>query len=420
MERKMGMDRNTIIGFVLLGVLLFVYLFTATKNNQQLEKQRIQQTDSLATVKKLQEALLEKQDSVKIKVAGGDSLTGFNKAIGGTEKLLTVENNLLKIVFSNKGGQPREVILKKYKLYDSSLVQLVDSSLANRLTYPIVTGVNQTAQVSDLYFDQGSVEKSADGTQTITYTLPAPSGLSIQHQYVIHPDSYLVDWNLATNGANQLFSQNKLNIEWHAEMEKTQTYVYYEKRLTNICFSTDNEFDYISSKTEKTFEKPVQWVSVVQQFFNRTLIAKNNFESGEIQWHREVSDTSNMLGTTDIHLQTKLPGTASTLNFQWYFGPNDYYILKKTAPHMDRIVDLGRDMYSFVRPINTYIVMPVFDFFKNFVSNYGIAILLLTLFIRLLTSPLVYSSYLSGAKMKALRPEIDILKKKTNCFVKPA
>jgi YidC/Oxa1 family membrane protein insertase len=414
MERKMGMDRNTIIGFVLLGVLLFVYLFTATKNNQQLEKQRIHQTDSLAAVKKLQEALVVKQDSVKIKVAGGDSLTGFNKAIGGTEKLLTVENNLLKIVFSNKGGQPREVILKKFKLYDSSLVQLMDSGLANRLTYPIVTGVNQTTQVSDLYFDQGSVEKSPDGTQTITYTLPAPSGLTIQHQYILRPDSYLIDWNLATTGANQLFSQNNLNIEWHAEMEKTQTYVYYEKRLTNICFSTDNEFDYISSKTEKTFEKPIQWVSVVQQFFNRTLIAKNNFESGEIQWHREVSDTSNMLGTTDIHLQTKLPGTASTLNFQWYFGPNDYYILKKTAPHMDRIVDLGRDMYSFVRPINTYIIMPVFDFFKNFVSNYGIAILLLTLFIRLLTSPLVYSSYLSGAKMKALRPEIDILKKKTN------
>jgi len=414
MESKMGMDRNTIIGFVLLGVLLFTYLFTATKSNQQLEKQRMHEADSLTAVKKQQEALQVKQDSVKTKVSTGDSLTGFNKAIGGTEKLLTIENALLKIVFSNKGGQPREVVLKKFKLYDSSLLRLVDSNLANRLTYPIVTGPNQTAQVSDLYFDQGQIEKSADGTQTITYTLPTPSGVSIQHQYVLHPDSYLVDWNLVTTGTNQLFSQNNLNIDWHAEMEKTQTYVYYEKRLTNVCFSTDNEFDYISSKTEKTFEKPVQWVSVVQQFFNRTLIAKANFEGGNIQWHRQESDTSNMLGTADVHLQTKLTGTAAALNFQWYYGPNDYYILKKTGPHMDRIVDLGRDMYSFVRPINTYIIMPVFDFFKNFVSSYGIVILLLTLFIRLLTSPLVYSSYLSGAKMKALRPEIDILKKKTN------
>jgi YidC/Oxa1 family membrane protein insertase len=414
MERKMGMDRNTIIGFVLLAALLFTYLFTATKNNQQLERQRLHQADSLAAVKKLQEALHVTQDSVKVKVASGDSLTGFNKAIGGTEKLLTVENELIRIVFSNKGGQPKEVVLKNFKLYDSSLVEVVDSSLANRLTYLINTGINQTQQITDLYFNDPRIEKSADGAQTITYTLPAPSGLSIEHQYVLRPGSYLVDWNLTTTGANQLFSQNNLNIAWHAEMKKTQTYVYYEKRLTNVCFSTDNEFDYISSKTEKTFDKPVQWVAVVQQFFNRTLIAKNNFDGGEIHWLREASDTSVMLGAADVHLQAKLPGAAATLNFQWYYGPNDYYILKNAGPHMDRIVDLGRDMYAFVRPINTYIVMPVFNFFKTFVSSYGIAILLLTLFIRLLTSPLVYSSYLSGAKMKALRPEIDILKKKTN------
>ena len=410
----MGMDRNTIIGFVLLGLLLFIYLFTATKNNQQLERQRLREADSLAAVKKVQEALHVVQDSVKVKVASGDSLTGFNKAIGGSEKLLTVENDLLKIVFSNKGGQPKEVLLKKFKLYDSSFLQLVDSSLANRLSYPINTGTNQTAQITDLYFNDARVEKSADGTQTITYSLPVPSGLSLEHQYIIHPDSYLIDWNLTTNNAGQFFSQNNLNIDWHSEMKKTQVYVYYEKRLTNVCFSTDNEFDYISSKPEKLFDKPVQWVSVVQQFFNRTLIAKNNFAGGDIQWHREVSDTSYMLGTADVHLQAKLPSANSTLNFQWYFGPNDYNILKKAGPNMDRIVDLGRDMYSFVRPINTYIIMPVFNFFNKFVSSYGIVILLLTLFIRLLTSPLVYSSYLSGAKMKALRPEIEILKKKTN------
>ncbi|MEJ0080019.1 MAG: membrane protein insertase YidC [Puia sp.] len=397
----------------MLGVLLFIYLFTSTKNNQQLERQRLREADSVAAIKKQQEALHVTQDSVKVKVASGDSLTGFNKAIGGTEKLVTIENDLLKIVFSNKGGQPREVVLKHFKLYDSSLVRIVDSNLANRLNYDINTGTGQVSHITDLYFDAAKVEKSADGTQTITYELPAPSGLSIQHQYVIRPDSYLLDWNLITMGANQLFSQNNLNINWHSEMEKTQTYVYYEKRLTNVCFSTDNTFDYISSKPEKTFEKPVQWVSVVQQFFNRTLIARNNFEGGDIQWHREVSDTSNMLGTADVHLQAKLPGSAATLNFQWYYGPNDYHILKAAGPNMDRIVDLGRDMYAFVRPINTYIIMPVFNFFHSLVSSYGIVILLLTLFIRLLTSPLVYSSYLSGAKMKALRPEIDILKKKT-------
>ena len=178
----MGMDRNTIIGFVLLGVLLFIYLFTSTKNNQQLEKQRLREADSVAAIRKQQEALHVTQDSVKVKVASGDSLTGFNKAIGGTEKLLTVENDLLKIVFSNKGGQPRQVVLKHFKLYDSSLVRIVDSNLSNRLNYDINTGTGQVSHITDLYFDGAKVEKSSDGTQTVTYELPAPSGLSILHQ----------------------------------------------------------------------------------------------------------------------------------------------------------------------------------------------------------------------------------------------
>src|SRR5450631_3464754 len=227
MESKMGMDRNTIIGFVLLGVLLFTYLFTATKSNQQLERQKALAADSLANVRKLQEAQQVIHDSVKVKVASHDSLSGFSRAIGGDEKLLTIENDLLRIVFSNKGGQPREVVLKHFKLYDSSLVQLVDSSLANRLNYDINTGTGQVSHISDLYFDEPRVEKAADGTQTISYLLPAPSGLSLEHQYVLHPGSYLVDWNLISTGANQLFSQNNLNMNWHSEMLKTQTSVYY-------------------------------------------------------------------------------------------------------------------------------------------------------------------------------------------------
>ncbi|HEX3767993.1 MAG TPA: membrane protein insertase YidC, partial [Puia sp.] len=170
------MDRNTIIGFVLLGVLLFIYLFTAQKNNQQLERQRLREADSVAAVKKQQEALHVTQDSVKVKVASGDSLSGFNKAIGGTENLVTIENDLLKIVFTNKGAQPREVILKHFKLYDSSLVKIVDSNLANRLSYDINTGTGQVSHITDLYFNPAKVEKSADGTQTVSFELPAPSG----------------------------------------------------------------------------------------------------------------------------------------------------------------------------------------------------------------------------------------------------
>jgi len=187
----------------------------------------------------------------------------------------------------------------------------------------------------------------------------------------------------------------------------------YERQHTNICFYEDEEFDYIMSKTSKKFEKPVQWVSVAQQFFNITLINKSSFSSGDVSWVKETSDTSRNLARTTANLQTKLPiGAMATLPLQLYFGPNEYSILKDEAPGMDKIVNLGRDFYAFVRPINKYIVMPVFGFLNSFVVSLGLVIALLTIFIRLVTSPLIYTSYLSGAKMKALRPEIAKLKAK--------
>jgi YidC/Oxa1 family membrane protein insertase len=409
----MGMDRNTVIGFVLLGILLFTYLFISTRNSQELQKQKQLFEDSVSRAKILQDMIARSKDSASSKAPAVDTSVGFNKAIVGSEKLLVVDNDVLKIVFTNKGGQPKEVELKKYKSYDSSLVKLLDSAANNRMSYPINTGQNQSAQIADLYFDQGEVQKNSDGSQTVTFGLPTHGGETVVHQFVIRPGSYLIDWNIEVGKPEQLFSQNNFNLSWHAEALKTQKNVVYERQLSSICFSEANSFDYIRSKTEKQFEKPVQWVSVAQRFFNTTLIAKDNFNSGEVHLIHETSDTSDVVFNADMSLQAKIPGGAQvTLPYQLYFGPNDYHILTNQAPGMDRIVDLGRDLYSFVRPINVYIIMPVFNFFEKYISSYGIAIMLLTLFIRLLTSPLVYSSYLSGAKMKALRLEIEAMKKR--------
>ena len=196
-------------------------------------------------------------------------------------------------------------------------------------------------------------------------------------------------------------------------MQHERSAVYEKQQMSNICFLENNEFDYIMTKTEHKFEKSTQWMSVVQQFFNTTLIAKNNFTTGNVTWARSTSDSSKVLANIEAAFQVNVPAASTvTIPFQLFYGPNDYKILKKQAPEMDRIVNLGRDMYSFVRPINQYIIMPVFNFFAGFISNYGWVILLLTLFIRLVTAPLTYSSYLSGAKMKVLRPELDDLKKK--------
>jgi YidC/Oxa1 family membrane protein insertase len=408
----MGMDRNTVIGFVLLGLMLFGYLYISTKNSHELEAQRKHIADSVAFVQKTREAVSQaatvRQDSGV--AAQPVDTTGFKPALKGIEQQLTVENEVIRVVFSNRGGQPVKVELKRYKTYDSTPVELIGPN--SRISYPINIE-SGAADIAELYFKPGEVVKNADGSQTVRFRLPAPSGEAIEHEYILSANDYTLDWNVNVNNPGKLFAQNNFNLGWHLETQRAQKNIKDERRLTSIGYSEDNRFDYISSKTERTFEKPVQWVAVSQQFFNSTLIAKNGFSSGSVHWSRESSDSSNVVARGAIDLQAKIPAAASaSLPFKLYYGPNDFSILEKEAPGMTHIIDLGRGMYSFVRPVNVYIIMPVFNFFKQHISSFGIAILLLTLFIRLITSPLVYSSYLSGAKMKALRPEIEAMKKK--------
>ncbi len=412
----MKTDKNTIIGFVLLGILFFVYFWYTNKTQSAYlaEQKRIE--DSVARVNAAKAKLLDtvavkydslrRDSSVRVAAAGD-----FNTAAIGTESTLVMENELIRVVLSNKGGQVKQVSLKKYASHkDSQQVQLF-AAAGEKLGYTINTSNTTTASSADLYFAAGNVVKNADGSQQLAFTLSGNNGQSLEHRFVLKPNSYNLDWDVVVKGSDKLLTQGNLNMRWNAQPLQHEKYIEYERQMTNICFSEDNDFDYISMKTEHKFEKSGQWIGVVQQFFNTTLIAKNGFSNGDIKWERRT-DSTNVLGNVEANFQVKVSSAAATIPFQFFFGPNDYNILKQQASGMDKIVNLGRDMYAFVRPINKYIIMPVFDFFAGFVTSYGWVIALLTLFIRLVTSPLTYSSYLSGAKMKALRPELDELKKK--------
>jgi YidC/Oxa1 family membrane protein insertase len=416
----MGFDRNTIIGFVLLGLLLFGYLYINTKSSHELEAQRKHVADSIAVIARAKEdaaakaaAEAAKKDTGTNVVAAKDT-TGFNRGFAGRDQQVTMENELIKIVFSNKGGQPVDVELKKFKAYDSTQVKLIGPGPENRINYPINTGASGARDIAELYFDAGPVVKNADGSQTISFQLPSPAGQGITHTFTLPANSYDLNWDIGISNPSQLFSSNNFNLGWHVTTQRAQKNIQDERMRSSICFSESNQFDYISAKSERSFDKAVNWVSVSQQFFNTTLIAKDAFNSGMVrQVKPEMSDSSDIVDRVDVALQTKLPASANTtVALKLYYGPNDFSILEDQAQGMTRIIDLGRNLYSFVRPVNVYIIMPVFNFFKAHISSYGIAILLLTLFIRLFTSPLVYSSYLSGAKMKALRPEIEAMKKR--------
>jgi len=407
-------DKNTVIGFVLLGALFFIYFWYNNKQQHEMAAYQQKQKDSIARVeaanRKPLDTLALKTDSLRRDSATRLSAAGdFGGSGIGTEQLVVIENELMKVTFTSKGGQVKSVELKNYPTPAGNKVLLAAN---NTIGYNINTAANQSASTANLYFTAAQPVKNADGTQTISFTLNGASGESITHQYTVRPLNYMIDWNIGINGADKILTQGAFNLQWKAQLDQQEKTAEYERQVSNVCFSEGNEFDYVQTKTERKLEKPVQWVGAVQQFFNQTLVAKNGFADGHIQWAKRT-DSSHVLANADITLQAKLPLAATaSIPLQMYYGPNDYNILKNQAPEMDRMVNLGRDMYSFVRPINKYIIKPVFDFFAGFVTNFGWVVLLLTLFIRLVTAPLTYSSYLSGAKMRVLRPELDALKKK--------
>src|SRR3984957_8941740 len=187
----MGTDRNTIIGYVLLGILLLTYIFISTKSSQDLAKQKKIFDDSVALVKKHQDSIVKKSDTGRTQIAAKIDTTAFNKAIGGKEHLTVVENDVLRIVFTNKGAQPKEVELKKYNSYDSTLVKIVDSSSNTKISYAINSSSNQSSQIADLYFGDGRVIKNADGSQTVNFKLATSSGEAITHQFTIPASGYL-------------------------------------------------------------------------------------------------------------------------------------------------------------------------------------------------------------------------------------
>lgn len=339
--------------------------------------------------------------------------TAFQQIVSSAPVLDSVENEVLKVVFTNKGGQPKVVELKSFKEPDGSFVKLGTPDF-DKLNYSVPVGT-QTMNIADLYFQPAQVSKGADNSQVVTFTLPLKNGSSLVHEFVVKPKNYMIDFNLKVNGASQLFPSNKIGLTWQRKATQLQKDVKYERQQSQIGYRTDGDYDYSSamSNNTKEFSKPVNWVAVKQQFFNTALIDKNNFSTGRVEWTAPASTDNHTVVQATANLQVPLSnGAQSTAPLALYYGPTDYKTLKQYGNDMEDMVNLGSGMFAFVKYLNRWIVIPIFDLFARLTSNYGIVILLLTLFIRLLISPLTYSSYLSGAKMKVLRPEIDQLKAK--------
>ena len=413
----MGMDRNTVAGFVLLALLFIGYFYYNQQGQLLAEKQKQHIQDSLNRLNpKIDTSIKAAAFKDSLTAKKDSSVAGVKQDSTGKIHLITIENKVLKITFSNKGGQPKEIVIKNFKTFDGKPLVLQDGSF-NNISYPINTGPNQTAQTSDLLFTPSSVQTTSDSSQIISFRLQTNSGASIEHQYILKPDDYMIGFNIKLNGVNNLVTQNTINLLWQVKASKLEKDIAWETQNSHISFVENGGYDFEhiaeGKSDDKKFTTPVDWLALNQQFFAAAIVAKSKFASGEVKWDSPKDTSLHVIGEATANLRLDVPrGNDAVIPLQLFYGPTDYKILKSYGNQMYNMVPLGSGILAFVKYINRGFIMPVFNFLSTKMASYGLVIALMTIIIRLLISPLTYQSYLSGAKMKLLKPELEVLKTK--------
>lgn len=412
----MNFDRNTIMGFLVLALLFIGYFWWTSKEQAKFKLEKARQ-DSIvnASKPKVDTAAIKSQSAKNDSIAKVKTGGIYKKAITDSEQVKVINTNLLTITFSTKGGQPQKIELKKYNGQDSTPVKLASSDF-DKIDYPINTLSGSSLYISELNFNLDTVIKNADNTQLIVYSLkPDSAGPVIHHQFTVRPDDYMIDFTVQMEGADKLLTQGALNLTWQYKAAQQESDISFEKQNTQVGYMEDGDFDYhtIGRKSSADLSKPVKWIGVRQRFFNTFLVAKDNFSSGRIEWIIPA-DSARTVMQSIANMKIQLPVSSNAIvPLAILYGPADFKMLKHHDLSFEKLINLGQGAYAFVRPLNKFIVLPVFDFISSLTgSSLGLAIAILTILIRLVISPLTYSSYLSGAKMKVLRPEIAKIKEK--------
>jgi len=424
------MDKNTIIGFILIILVFFGFFFLNRPSKEQIEAQRRYQ-DSIANLKQSpideQQTIIQQQaGEAKESGTNADSLTheritakfgDFANVAQGTEEFVTLENDFMIIKLSTKGGRIVSAQLKKYTDYQKNpLILFKDSDTQFSLT--LVTNTNRVINTGDLYFE-------VVNTDSLTTTLRLKAGnnddAGVDFVYHLHPDDYMVDFSIVPrNLQNYLATEtNSLDISWVQKMRQLEQGRKYEEqysRLTYKYYSDDVEQMQSSKNDSRTITNKLKWIGYKDQYFSSVLIAKDGFISSQLEslFLQDSVYLKQYSSTTSVDFDPKLN---KPLDLNFYFGPNDYNLLKRYDKtkfagqdlQLEKLVPLG---WSLFRYINKWIVIPIFDWLTSWVSSIGLAILLLTIIIKIGLFPLVYRSFMSSAKMRVMKPQIEAITSK--------
>ncbi len=415
------MDRNSIIGLLLIGVIIIGYSIYTQPGPEEIRLLQ-QRRDSIAKIDEQNRiaaaALLPavKIDSVApIDLASNleiekQQLGDFAENLSGTEQLITLENNLIKVIISSKGGKIKSAELKNYKTWDGKPLKLLhsDSSTFN-LSF---SAQNRIINTKDLFFQ---AEEKRGTMKQVSLKLPAGKGQFIEYVYSLPPNSYLLNFKINVAGLQDVIASNAsyINIDWKdvaltneksIENERAATTVYYRFSEEDVDFITE------TSDEKQNLKTRVKWIAFKQQFFAAVLIADNSFDSPVVE---TTTDNTSLTDIKELSASFSFPYERSSLQsygMRFYLGPNHYQTLKKIEDlNLEKLIPLGWGIFGWV---NRFLVIPTFNFLDSFQMNYGIIILILTIIVRIILLPLTYGSFKSQAKMKILQPEMGDINEK--------
>lgn len=415
------MDKNTIIGFILIGIVLFGFSWWNRPTPEQLEAQQRYQ-DSIAQIELAKQAELEKEKANPVESMASlpdsvlqarlqNNFGSFASKMTGSEEIVTLENEKVLVKLSSKGGRVLSAVLKEYDNYKGEpLTLFADNESAFDLS--LITSANQLVHTKDLYF---TPVKGADSHQVIM-RLDVSEGSYLDFVYTLNPDDYKMDLSVKATGMNGILSPNMdaLNLSWIQDIRQQEKGRTFENRYVELHYKVmGDDVDYLSASgnTSRSMDKDLYWIGFKDMYFSTVLVADEGFKKAQLD--SQSHDNGEYLKT--FHAQASVPfdlvGTKST-DFHYFFIPNKYALLKDYNDHvadgkelhLEKLVPLG---WGIFRWVNQFFVIPLFDFLGGFIDNYGWLIFIMTVIVKLILFPLTYKSYMSSAKMRVLRPQVE-------------
>ena len=406
----MDNNKSTIIGWILIAAVMVGFIWMNQPSEEQLAEQaRLRAAqDSIAQVeaqKALDQSMAEARYNQTLLQ---DSTSALFLAAQGEEQIFTLENELVRLTFSNRGARVTSAILKEYTNQEGLPLELFNQD--DESINFMLDGKNENIITEKLYFQPVVVTDS-----TLVFRMQTNGNGHLDFSYRLLPESYMLNFTVQAHGMQNFFpsSMKTMNVDWAQRVRQQEKGYTFEQRYTTLTYHTEKDTEHLSEMKAANKELAgIEWIAFKDQFFSSIFIADQQFKSAEVS-SSPINEGSgylkNMQAETTVYFD---PSGEKASQFQFYFGPNQYQTLKESSKlstsgknlHLDKLIYFG---WPIVRWVNRFFVVYLFDWLNSWGINMGIVLLLLTLIVKAIVFPFTYKQYVSTAKMRALKPYID-------------